>query len=273
MHSTAYPLNGIVCRSRHVAWQNACFTESQRMGDEEEASMKVKRFVIAPVIYGLTLFWIAVSSGCGWLPSPGVASIPPYPIAGDEDKIKALRAKYSQAEFDSELRACADDSCRIRARNLILEELMLIVDHGYRIYEGNLIAGRAKWKFGFGATTQALSLASTASTVETSKTIFSGISTLVGSTDTELDKNFYMEQTSYALAHQMQAQRLTLSTHMLVQMHDKTKAYADYSLERELADIEAYYRAGTIAAAVQNVYQGASEKISAAETTRNEKGL
>lgn len=183
--------------------------------------MKVKRFVIAPVIYGLTLFWIAVSSGCGWLPSPGVASIPPYPIAGDEDKIKALRAKYSQAEFDSELRACADDSCRIRARNLILEELMLIVDHGYRIYEGNLIAGRAKWKFGFGATTQALSLASTASTVETSKTIFSGISTLVGSTDTELDKNFYMEQTSYALAHQMQAQRLTLSTHMLVQMHDK----------------------------------------------------
>lgn len=273
MHSTAYPLNGIVCRSRHVAWQNACFTESQRMGDEEEASMKVKRFVIAPVIYGLTLFWIAVSSGCGWLPSPGVASIPPYPIAGDEDKIKALRAKYSQAEFDSELRACADDSCRIRARNLILEELMLIVDHGYRIYEGNLIAGRAKWKFGFGATTQALSLASTASTVETSKTIFSGISTLVGSTDTELDKNFYMEQTSYALAHQMQAQRLTLSTHILVQMHDKTKAYADYSLERELADIEAYYRAGTIAAAVQNVYQGASEKISAAETTRNEKEL
>jgi hypothetical protein len=243
------------------------------MEDEEEASMKIKRFVIAPVIYGLTLFWIAVSSGCGWLPSPGVASIPPYPIAGDEDKIKALRAKYSQAEFDSELRACADDSCRIRARNLILEELMLIVDHGYRIYEGNLIAGRAKWKFGFDATTQALSLASTASTVETSKTIFSGISTLVGSTDTELDKNFYMEQTSYALAHQMQAQRLTLSTHMLVQMHDKTKAYADYSLERGLADIEAYYRAGTIAAAVQNVYQGATEKISAAETTRNEKGL
>ena len=243
------------------------------MGDEEEASMTIKRFVIAPVIYGLTLFWIAVSSGCGWLPSPGVASIPPYLIAGDEDKIKALRAKYSQAEFDSELRACADDSCRIRARNLILEELMLIVDHGYRNYEGNLIAGRAKWKFGFGATTQALSLASSASTVETSKTIFSGIITLVGSTDTELDKNFYMEQTSYALAHQMQAQRLTLSTHMLVQMHDKTKAYADYSLERGLADIEAYYRAGTIAAAVQNVYQGASEKISAAETTRNEKGL
>ena len=235
--------------------------------------MKIKCFVIALVIYGLTVFWIAVSSGCGWLPSPGVASIPPYPIAGDEDKIKALRAKYSQAEYDSAVRACADDSCRIRARNLILEELMLIVDHGYRIYEGNLIACRAKWKFGFDATTQALSLASTASPVEISKTIVSGISKLVGSTDTELDKNFYMEQTSYALAHQMQTQRLTLSTHMHVQMHDKTKAHADYSLERGLADIEAYYRAGTIAAADQNVYQGASEKISAAETTRNEKGL
>ena len=109
---------------------------------------------------------------------------------------------------------------------------MLIVDHEYQKYEGNLIAGRAKWKFGFGATTQALSLASTASTVETSKTIFSGISTLVGSTATELDKNFYLEQTSYALAYQMQAQRLTISTQMLVDMHDKTKAYADYSLEK-----------------------------------------
>ena len=111
--------------------------------------MKIKRFVIAPVIYGQTLFWIAVSSGCGWLPSPGVASIPAYPIAGDEDKIKTLREKYSQATFDSELRACANNSCRIRARNLILEELMLIVDHEYQKYEGNLIAGRAKWKFGF----------------------------------------------------------------------------------------------------------------------------
>ena len=71
----------------------------------------------------------------------------------------------------------------------------------------------------------------------------------------------------------MQAQRLTISTQMLVNMHDKTKAYADYSLERGLADIEAYYRAGTVATAVQNVYQGASEKISAAETTRKEKGF
>ncbi len=235
--------------------------------------MKSNRSTKSPVNFGLALCLIMILSGCGGLPSPGVASIPPYPIAGDDNKIQALRVKYSQANFDSALRACGDDSCRIQARNLILEELMLIVDHGYRIYEGNLIAGRAKWKFGFGTTTQALSLAATASTVETSKTIFSGISTLVGSTDTELDKNFYMEQTSYALAHQMQAQRLTVSTQMLLNMHDKTKAYADYSLERGLADIEAYYRAGTIAAAVQNVYQGASEKISEAEAKRNEKGL
>ena len=235
--------------------------------------MKSNRSTKSPVNFGLALCLIMILSGCGWLPSPGVASIPSYPIAGDDNKIQDLRLKYSQAHFDSALRACGDDPCRIQARNLILEELMLIVDHGYRSYEGNLIAGRAKWKFGFGTTTQALSLAATASTVETSKTIFSGISTLVGSTDTELDKNFYMEQTSYALAHQMQAQRLTVSTQMLLNMHDKAKAYADYSLERGLADIEAYYRAGTIAAAVQNVYQSASEKISKAEAKRNKEGL
>lgn len=213
---------------------------------------------------------VAVFSGCGGLPGPGVASIPAYPIAGDKNKVKALRRKYSQADFDAELRQCGDDLCLKQARNLILEELMLIVDHGYQRYEGNLIAGRAKWKFGLGTATQALRLAATASTVETSKTILSGISTLVGPTDTELDKNFYMEQTSYALAYQMQAQRLTMSTQMRINMHDESKAYADYSLERGLADIEGYYRAGTVAAAVQNVYQGASEKISEAAKIRND---
>ena len=149
---------------------------------------------------------------------------------------------------------------------MILEELMLVVDYAYREYEGNLIAGRAKWKFGLGTATQALSLASTASTVEASKTILSGISTLIGSTDTELDKNFYLDQTSYALAHQMNAQRLTVSTRMRKSMR---KEYIKYSLERGLIDIEEYYRAGTIATAVQKVYQGASEKISEAKIKRS----
>ena len=242
--------------------------------EEEVAPMQRKDFIQSSVPCGLALILIVALSGfTGRLPSLGVASIPSYPIAGDENKIKALRLKYSQANFDAELRTCSDDACRVHARNLILEELMLIVDHEYRKYEGNLIAGRAKWKFGLGTTTQALSLAATASTVETSKTTISGFSALVGSTDTELDKNFYLEQTSYALAYQMQAQRLTISTQMLINMHDNTKTYADYSLEKGLGDIEAYYRAGTIAAAVQNVYEGASHKISKAEARRSANSL
>ena len=246
-----------------------CCSDSN-LKEEEVAPMQRKDFIQSSVPCGLALILVLALSGCtGRLPSLGVASIPSYPIAADENKIKALRLKYSQANFDAELRTCSDDACRVHARNLILEELLLIVDHEYRKYEGNLIAGRAKWKFGLGTTTQALSLAATASTVETSKTIFSGISALVGSTDTELDKNFYLEQTSYALAYQMQAQRLTISTQMLVNMHDNTKTYADYSLERGLGDIEAYYRAGTIAAAVQNVYEGALDKISKAEARRS----
>ena len=230
--------------------------------------------------------------GCLKIPAPGVASIPAFPISGDKSKIEKLRNKYKGieesegskrvkrvkrgqkgqkgqkgSEFDSVLRECKDDPCQRRERNLILEELMLVVDYAYREYEGNLIAGRAKWKFGLGTATQALSLASTASTVEASKTILSGISTLIGSTDTELDKNFYLDQTSYALAHQMNAQRLTVSTRMRKSMR---KEYIKYSLERGLIDIEEYYRAGTIATAVQNVYQGASELITKAKQAIDE---
>ena len=236
---------------------------------------------IASALLALSL--VTGLGGCR-IPAPGVASIPAFPISGDKSKIETLRNKYKGigkseeserskgsktskgSEFDSALRECKDDPCERRERNLILEELMLVVDYAYREYEGNLIAGRAKWKFGLGTATQALSLASTASTVEASKTILSGISTLIGSTDTELDKNFYLDQTSYALAHQMNAQRLTVSTRMRQNMR---KEYIKYSLERGLIDIEEYYRAGTIATAVQKVYQGASEKISEAKIKRS----
>ncbi len=223
------------------------------------------------------LFWVmGLLAGCtGW--GAGVASIPTRPIGQDATKLEALRTKYSNNNFDETLRACdilGDQQkikdCQVRERNLILEELMLLVDYSYHRYEGNLIAGRAKWTFSLGAASQALNWASTTSTVEGTKTLYSAISGLVSSTATEFDKNFYLEQTSYALAYQMSAARFTKATELLVGM---TKPYAEYSLEKGLGDIEAYYRAGTIATAVQSVYQGASEQINSAKTERETKGL
>ena len=206
------------------------------------------------------------------IPSLGVSSIPVYPFGQAPKVLETLKEKYSSTSFRDELDQCTDDECRKKARNLILEELMLLIDHAHHNYEGSLIAGRAKAKFGFGTATQALSLAATTSTVETTKTIFSGISTLVAATETEVDKNFYLEQTSYALAYQMQAQRLTVSTEILSKMR-RNQDYSEYSLERALIDIEAYYRAGTIATAVLNVYQGASEKIKTAQTKREDEDI
>ncbi len=184
------------------------------------------------------LFWVMglLASCTGW--GAGVASIPTRPIGQDATKLEALRTKYSNTNFDETLRACdilGDQQkikdCQVRERNLILEELMLLVDYSYHRYEGNLIAGRAKWTFSLGAASQALNWASTTSTVKGTKTLYSAISGLVSSTATEFDKNFYLEQTSYALAYQMSAARFTKATELLVGM---TKPYAEYSLEKGL---------------------------------------
>lgn len=65
-------------------------------------------------------------SGFSWwpqklrLPSPGVASIPVYPIAGDKTKIDALREKYGAVGFDAELRACVDDPKKAGSAGFII---------------------------------------------------------------------------------------------------------------------------------------------------------
>ena len=63
--------------------------------EEEVAPMQRKDFIQSSVPCGLALILVVALSGCtGRLPSLGVASIPSYPIAADENKIKALRLKY-----------------------------------------------------------------------------------------------------------------------------------------------------------------------------------
>jgi hypothetical protein len=187
----------------------------------------------------------------------GVVKIPVYALSPDSTKITALKSKYGKTEFDQDLKACKNDVCRKTARNLILNELVLLTDYYYQTYEGNMIAGKARSDFGFGMASTALSLASAVSTVEDSKTIISTIASLASSTRTEIDKNFYHEQTTQALIVKMRALR---TVKKLALINGSFLSYEQYPLERGLGDFFEYYRAGTMANAVQSIYEYAAEQ-------------
>src|SRR5690606_16153604 len=121
----------------------------------------------------------------------------------------------------------------------------------------SMIAGKAKSNFGFGMASTTLSLASAVSTVETTKTIISSIASLTSSTRTEIDKNFYHEQTTQALIVKMRALR---TKRKLPLINGMALPYEKYSLEQGLSDFLQYYRAGTMANAVQSIYEDAARQ-------------
>lgn len=191
----------------------------------------------------------------------GVVKVPIYPLGKNPQIIKSIRDKYTgeNPSFDSLLISCKlkenpgeVSDCLKLERNKIISELLLIVDYDYQNYEGSLIAGRAVSNLGFGLATTTLSLASAVSTVESSKTIISSLASLVSSTRTEVDKNLYFEQTAQALVLKMRA--LKKETRLPIVQGFEFE-YVDYNVEQAISDILNYYRAGTLANAVQGLYE------------------
>ncbi|AZZ92522.1 hypothetical protein EUZ85_18060 [Hahella sp. KA22] len=200
----------------------------------------------------------------------GVVVIPQNPLMSDSKKIEELNSKYSKTSFDGSVKECIvkkDKDCMKKERDIIINELILLVDYNYQSYEGSLIAGKAKSNFGFGMASTILSLGSAVSTVTDTKTIISSIASLTSSTRTEIDKNFYYEQTAQALIVKMKALRATKKLSLIKGM---AIPYIDYTMEQGLVDILEYYRAGTLANAVQSIYEDAAHQNRSAEQANME---
>lgn len=193
-------------------------------------------------------------SGCG------IVAIPPSPFGNNAEYIQSLSQKYGTADFDSALKECsADDaSCLIQERNKIIDELSFLIEYNYQVYEGNVFAGKAKTDFGFGMTTAGLTLGAAVSSVESTKTAIASVASLVASTDTEINKNFYMEQTTQALIVKMRASMKEIK--LIIETGRATSNYSEYTLAKALSDLTDYYRAGTLAQAVQKVFEEAGRQ-------------
>jgi len=217
-------------------------------------------------------------SACASMGGFGVASIPKKPISSSD--ISTLSNNYSKASclegnaqkcankkvlrdggWIDKMQKCASVSangtvCK-KHRNVIIGELLLIIDYNYASYEGNLLAGQAKSNFYIGAARTSLETASTLFAPAGTKTILSALATLTGTVQESVQKEFYFDATAPALIKLMQADRKLITASILVGMG---KEYEDYSIPLAIRDLDALFRAGTIASAVTSLSDAASDK-------------
>lgn len=217
-----------------------------------------------------------VLSGCSTLFSPGVGSIPKSVVT--DKSVSVMSEKYTkalddsgQAKTDSWIKK--SESCMIAVsaaeitvcknyRNGMISEIMMIVDHNYHNYAGNLVAGRAKSDFYFDTARTALETASTLFVPTDTKSILSALATVSGAVKDSAESSFYFEQTGPALIGLMQADRATIETEIIGK---RQQDYPDYTVADAMRDLGAYYRAGTMASAVNSLNNTVTEEKSIAK--------
>jgi hypothetical protein len=232
------------------------------------------------------LAFCLIVSGC-YSPAGGVAKIPSQTIT--DPSINKIAEKYQKAvcnKVDLKEGCSAKDvirdgswlaninTCQAPARdatvckilrNNIINEMLLITNHYYHVYEGNMIAGKARNNFYTGALRSSLETAGALITVANTTKILSGLAALTGTLQESANQEFYFDNTIDALITQMRADR----TKAVIPLLTKQDAdYDKYSIEAAILDINTYYRAGTIASAIISISESAS-----AEHDQNKKDL
>lgn len=219
----------------------------------------------------------SIFTGCSTLPGSGAAVIPSTTIS--KKGIDKIAEKYQNAvcEKQDSNKGCAsegairsnswlaslndcqkpsrnDSDCKI-LRNNIINELLLISDHYYHIYEGGMLAGNAKNNFYTGALRTSLETAGALITVASTTKILSGLAALTGTLQESANQEFFFDNAIDALIIQMRADRTKAAIPLLSRQKD---SYSDYSIESAISDINKYYRAGTLASAIISISKSAT---------------
>jgi hypothetical protein len=128
-------------------------------------------------------------------------------------------------------------------RNEIIGQRMYAIDVQYSQYEASLTRERQEIGFATLTTAEGLSTAATLVAPATTKTILSGLTTAVIATKGHYDSEVLLAQTIQTIQKQMRASRNRIAEQINRRM---TQDVTDYPLAAAMADVEAYYRAGTL---------------------------
>lgn len=143
-------------------------------------------------------------------------------------------------------------------RNDFINARIYFIDQSFEDYQHDLAREGVILDIGADWSQVALSLAAGVVPLAATKTVLSTVSGGIGSAKGSVDKNLFYKKTMEVLLVKMKANRAELLTQIQQRMIQGT---ALYPLTAALLDLEAYYRAGTLAQALVGIIETAGKTI------------
>jgi hypothetical protein len=204
---------------------------------------------------------------------------PTSSLMKDLDKANAdrLRGKYGNAGFLSAAIGDAENDPTGNNRNVLLNDLILLVDLNYNQWEKLLYDKKA----GFDLSSDAVLLGVGGATALTGTTqvanILGQITTGITGFKTSVDSDLLQKNAVPALVAKMRAARATQLLKMQAAMIKTSDNHpvgptplSKYSVEQGLIDLNGYYNAGTFVSALQDITAKAAEEKKAADDKINQ---
>jgi|ERR1700693_439319 len=215
--------------------------------------MKPMRF--APLSLLVASVAIALLTGC--------ASYHGYPDRYTDvgKDLVALQKTFEQANITTCELARADPLATL-CRDLIVNSLVRAIDLQYDDFRQRLFRSSGGLNLTSDVAVLGLSAAGTLLSPAGTKAILAGISGLVTGTKASIDKNLLFDKTILLMLDRMDVLR---KEKLLYIQTGLGKKWDKYTLPAALVDVEAYYDAGTIPAAINSINASTGDKATQVE--------
>jgi hypothetical protein len=159
--------------------------------------------------------------------------------------------------LDASLTTYFQSNATTASRNEFIARRLALYDLEYLRFTQNFRLGRAEADTLFDHAMLGLSLATTLSSGEDTKTALGAIMTALTGGRASIEKNFYADKTSSAMVSQMTAERKAALVPIL---DGASKPIEKYSMDSAFRDLNAYRAAGTVDGALEAFQKAAAKK-------------
>jgi hypothetical protein len=156
-------------------------------------------------------------------------------------------------------RSDVEKARKVARRNQILTELILLIDQNYYKFEDHSYGSQATLSTAGDAVSLGLTAATAVIGTPEIKSILGAVATGATGMKTSIEKNFFDQQSRSAIVAKMRALRATQLA-LLQDEHHMKGGLTIYGLETGLSDVNAYYNAGTVVGALQNIAETAGQE-------------
>jgi hypothetical protein len=193
---------------------------------------------------------LAIISGCSSTLGPG-----PDRVFTVDEQVLALRSAPNSANLAT-----------VAGRNDFITRRQFAIDLEYTQYFAKLTKERQLGNLAGDFALLGTTFAGTIGHAAATKTILSALSTGITGAKTDIDQDVYITQTIQILQSQMEAGRSSVRTRIIANMK---LDLASYTMWQGLSDLEDYYRAGTVAGALEALHASAGANSQQAKDLKN----